>query len=275
MGASAFTCTKNQRISRSFCRFYITQGEELTNVYHRYLSDASVSSFPPRHQTPDFATFSSILRMTTSYKIDNVCEQILEDLRDAYPITFEAYEKSETLGERVFGTPKPHPNAVLKLFETCNVAFALPFAYYRACTAGTLALTSMEPPLRLPPRVLAAAVAGQSRLKARELQVVRQLLFDRPAKKLSCSGWFCPGSHETNHKRSGQTSPYERLFNSISSQSSEVEMAVSILETKVLADDAFCAKCLERYNACLRGTREEIWASLPRMFGLSPWSGLS
>jgi len=213
--------------------------------------------------------------MMTSYKIDNVREQILEDLRDAYPKTFETYEQSGTLGERVFGSPRPHPNAVLKLFETCNVTFALPFAYYRACAAGTLALTSVEPALRLPPRVLAAAVVGQSRLKARELQVVRQLLFDRPAKKFSCSGWLCPGSHETNHKRSGQTSPYERLFNSISSQSSEVDMAVSILETKVLADNAFCARCLERFNACLRCAREEIWASLPRMFGLNPWSNPS
>ena len=213
--------------------------------------------------------------MTTSYKIDNVREQLLEDLRDAYPKTFGAYEKSRTLGEKVFGTQKPHPNAVLKLFGTCNVAFALPFAYYRACTAGTLALTSVEPTLRLPPRVLAAAVVGQSRLKARELQVVRQFLFGRPAKKFSCSGWFCPGLHETNHKRSGLTSPYERLFNSISSQSSEVDMAVSILENKGLADDAFCAKCLERFNAYLKGAREEIWASLPRMFGLSPWSNLS
>ena len=209
--------------------------------------------------------------MTTSYKIYNVREQILEDLCGAYPKTFETYEGSETLGERVFGNPKPHPNAVLKLFETCNVAFALPFAYYRACTAGTLALTSVEPPLRLPPKVLAAAVVGQSRLKARELQVVRHLLFDRPAKKFSCSAWLCPGGHETNHKRSGQTCPYERLFNSISSQSSEVDMAVSILETKVLTDNAFCVRCLERFNACLRGAREEIWASLPRMFGLNPW----
>jgi hypothetical protein len=212
--------------------------------------------------------------MTTSYKVNNVREQILEDLRDAYPKTFEVYEQSGSLGERIFGNPKPQPNAVLKLFETCNVAFALPFAYYRACTAGTLALTSVEPPLRLPPRVLAAAVVGQSRLKARELQVVRHLLFDRPTKIFSCSGWLCPGLHETNHKRSGQTSPYERLFNSISSQSSEVDMAVSILETKVLADNVFCAKCLERFNLCLRGAREEIWASLPRMFGLNPWSSL-
>lgn len=212
--------------------------------------------------------------MTTSYRITSVREQILEDLHNAYPKVFNVYEQSGMLGEKVFGDPKPHPNAVLKLFETCNVAFALPFAYYRACTAGTLALTSVEPTLRLPPRVLSAAVVGQSRLKARELQIVRQLLFDRPAKMFSCSSWLCPGSHETNHKRSGQTSPYERLFNSISSQASEVDMAVSVLETKVLADSAFCAKCLERFNACLRSAREEIWTSLPRMFGLHQWSNL-
>jgi hypothetical protein len=231
----------------------------------------SVSRFPSRHQTPNFTVFSSILRMTTSYQINSVREQILEDLLAAYPNTFEAYEQSETLGESVFGNPKPHPNAVLKLFEACNVAFALPFAYYRACTAGTLALTYVEPALRLPPRILAAAVIGQSRLKARELQVVRQLLFDRPTKMFSCSSWLCPGSHETNHKRSGQTSPYERLFNSISSQASEVDMAVSILETRIITDNAFCARCLERFNVCLRGTREEIWGGLPRMFGLNPW----
>ena len=206
--------------------------------------------------------------------MDNVREQILEDLCGAYPKTFEAFEVSATLGESIFGNPKPHPNAVLKLFEACNVTFALPFAYYRACTAGATALTSLEPSLRLPPRVLAAAVTGQTRLKARELQVIRQLLFDRPV-KVSCSTWFCPGKQETNHKRSGQTSPYERLFNSISSQSSEVDMATSTLETKALTDDAFCARCLERFNTRLRGAKEDAWANLPRMFGLNPWSSLS
>ena len=242
-------------------------------MHGKGLIDRGFSRFPSRHQTPDFVTFSSILRMTTSYKIENVREQILEDLRGAYPTTFDGYERSEVRGGKVFGDPKPHPNAVLKLFEACNVAFALPFAYYEACTGGTLALTSAELVSRLPPKVLATAVVGQSRLKARELQVVRHLLFDRPAKMFSCSAWLCPGSHEVNHKRSGQTSPYERLFNSISSQSSEVDMAVSILETKTLVDTAFCARCLERFNACLRGAREEIWVSLPRMFGLNPWSG--
>lgn len=277
MGVDASMYKKSQRILRSFYKFSITQGEYSTNrhIYLRPIQPRYLR-FPTRHQTPNFATFSSILRMTTFYKIDNVREQILEDLCGAYPKTFDAYERSGTLGEGIFGDPKPHPNAVLKLFETCNVAFALPFAYYRACTAGTSALTSVEPASRLPPRILAAAVVGQSRLKAIELQVVRQLLFfDRPTKIFSCSGWFCPGTFETNHKRLGQTSPYERLFNSISSQSSEVDMSVSILETKALTDDAFCAKCLERFNVCLKGAKGEVWAGLPRIFGLNPWPNSS
>ena len=70
------------------------------------------------------------------------------------------FQNADVLGEDVFGSPKPHPNAVLKLFEVGSIRFAIPFAAYRAAIGGFSVLMSDKPGTVLPRRTLATTVYG-------------------------------------------------------------------------------------------------------------------
>jgi len=104
--------------------------------------------------------FASLLRMATKYGFSDVREALVEDLKGAYPTKLEDFRAARVLGEDVFGSPKPHPNAVLNLFVAQNVRFAIPFASYRASLGGFLALMSDEPGTVLPRHTLACTVHG-------------------------------------------------------------------------------------------------------------------
>ena len=68
--------------------------------------------------------------MTIKYGFSNIREALVEDLKGVYPTKWEDFEPANVLGENVFGSPKPHPNAVLNLFLEQRIKFALPFAAY-------------------------------------------------------------------------------------------------------------------------------------------------
>ena len=90
--------------------------------------------------------------MVTKYDFSAVREHLFEDLKGAYPTKWDDFETAKVLGEDVFGSPKPHPNAVLNLFMAQNFRFAVPFAAYRASLGGFSALMSSEPGTVLPRR---------------------------------------------------------------------------------------------------------------------------
>jgi len=75
-----------------------------------------VARFPTRHEIPTFTVFVSLLRMTAGYGYFNIRDQLFKDLKSAYPTKWEAYQAAEVLGESIFESPKPHPDAVLSLF---------------------------------------------------------------------------------------------------------------------------------------------------------------
>ena len=98
--------------------------------------------------------------MATKYGFSDLREQLIEGLEGAYPTRWEDFEAAKVLGGDVFGSPKPHPNAVLNLFVAQNVRFAIPFAYYRASLGGFSALMSDKPGTVLPRHTLACAIYG-------------------------------------------------------------------------------------------------------------------
>ena len=104
--------------------------------------------------------FASLLRMTTKYGFSDVREQLVESIKGAYPTKWEDPRTGNFLGEAVFGSPKPHPNAVLNLFAEQRIKFALPFAAYRAALGGFSSLTSDKPGTVLPPLALASTIYG-------------------------------------------------------------------------------------------------------------------
>ena len=104
--------------------------------------------------------------MTTKYGFSDIRGQLIKDLEGAYPTRWEDFETAKVLGEDVFGSPKPHPNAVLNLFEAQNVRFAVPFAAYRASIGGFSALMSDRPGTALLPRTLATTIHGLHVMRA-------------------------------------------------------------------------------------------------------------
>ena len=151
----------------------------------RKLTARPMPRFPPRHEVPEFTIFSSLLRTTTEYGFSSVRDQLVDDIRFAYPTKWEDFQGAKVLGEAVFGSPKPHPNAVLNLFEAESVRFAVPFAAYRASIGGFCTLMNDEPGTILSRRTLATTIHG--------MHVLQSLASD--AARVAVYGgylWVCP-----------------------------------------------------------------------------------
>ena len=243
--------------------FSIPLGECATRCapcFHPSNSDLPNRRFPHRHKTPDFATFSSLLRMTTKYRFQEIRSQILQDLRPAYPTDLSKYKvEGSRFGEAVFGTPLPHPNSVLDLFVTCKVAFVLPFAYYRACIAGDPAsLGTTDAEVTLPPNTLKAALRGQARLKADEIQLARKIALQ------DCPAWgACSGKLPA-----ARTQIFDWIHPEVATQS-------GILERESFTGTGYCVQCLQIFKQELAKTKKDTWKNLPSYFGLAPWESLA
>ena len=103
--------------------------------------------------------------MATKYGFSDVREHLIEDLKRAYPTRWEDFENAKVLGEDIFGSPKPHPNAVLNLFLEQSIKFALPFAAYRASLGGFLSLVSNKPGTVLPRPTLTSIIYGTAKIR--------------------------------------------------------------------------------------------------------------
>ena len=84
---------------------------------------------------------------------------------------------AKVLGEDIFGSPKPHPNAVLNLFEAQNVRFAIPFAAYRASIGGISVLMSDEPGTILPRHTLATTIHGMHVIQSLASDAARMITY--------------------------------------------------------------------------------------------------
>ena len=95
-----------------------------------------MTRFPARNKVPGYAVFASLLRLATKYGFSDVRDGLVGDLKSSYPAKWEDFRATEVLGEDIFGSHKPHPNAILNLFLEQKITFGLPFAAYRAGRAG-------------------------------------------------------------------------------------------------------------------------------------------
>ena len=138
-----------------------------------------VLRFPERNKVPDFATFSSLLRMTAKYEMSVVQSKLLDIVRNAYPETFEGLDSSKALGESIFSGPTPHPNAALNLFVQQELRSALPMAYYMAARRGLESLMDnhLSQNAILSPGILQAAIKGLLTLREMEVKETHRLIF--------------------------------------------------------------------------------------------------
>ena len=230
--------------------------------------------FPERNQVPDFATFSSLLRITTKYEMPTVRSQLLEVVRDAYPETFEGLSPSKQLGESVFSGPTPHPNEVLNLFVQQKLTSALPMAYYMAARRGLDSLMHRRLPAsaRLSPDTLHAAMRGLMTLREVELNETHRLIFgpkDSPCSPASS----CPSRTPTGP---AALEAYQKVFDRIVSSS---ELGTKVLQVPEFYEDygdglqcvgpGICSNCVGRWESGRAELRKKSWVMLPDVFGLN------
>ena len=216
--------------------------------------------FPARHEVPEFTVFASLLRMTAKYGFFDIREQLVKDVKGAYPVKWEAYQAAEVLGEDVFGSPKPHPNAVLNLFEEQNIRFALPFAAYRASIGGFSSLMSDMPGTVLPRRTLATITHGMHLVETFMGASARVIAYE--AILGVCVDKKCVLSAGVKH--------VERRMEALGTLHAMILVergggGLGLLKSEHLA----CAACARGIEALDAACRSKCWEQLPRMFSIA------
>ena len=203
--------------------------------------------------------------MVTKYGFSDVRGALVEDLKGAYPTKWEDFKAARVLGEDVFGSPKPHPNAVLNLFLEQNTKFALPFAAYRACLGGFPALVSDRPGTLLPRLTLASIIHGMGLIRRTMTHAAYGIVHSRPG---VCPDRLCVlsvGVGPTEGRREVLKKVYDVIIGG-----SEGDM-LSRPSLGALAC-VNCAEWLEKAYAACR--KDFVWVALPSLLGWSGWEGV-
>ena len=196
--------------------------------------------------------------MATKYGYCDVRGYLLHLLKDAYPTKWEVYQIASVLGEDVFGSPKPHPNEVLKLFFDQNVRFALPVAAYRAGLGGFSSLINNDPGLALPRLALTSTLHGMDVIRSEVSRRAQSIVRDMSLK--GCGDWRCVANNDVNaleQRTEGLDDIYDVM---VKGDGGDVLSPLSLGGHVVCAD---CAKAAENRYYHLRAT---IWEVLPRSF---------
>jgi len=221
---------------------------------------------------PDFATFSSLLRITAKYEMP-ARSQVLELVHDAYPETFEGLGPSKPLGENIFSGKTPHPNEVLNLFVRQKLTSALPMAYYMAVRRGPNSLMDrhLPPNATLPPEILQTAITGLMELREVELNETHGLIFG-PKNSHPSSASNCASRIRTC--MAGSSAGQTVLRHIVGSSRS----GTKVLEVPEFYEDrggevqcvgpGICSGCVERWESGHAELRKRVWAMLPDIFGL-------
>ena len=195
--------------------------------------------------------------MATKYDFSDVREHLVEDLKGAYPTRWEDFENAKVLGEEVFGSPKPHPNAVLNLFLEQNIKFALPFAAYRASLGGFLSLVSNKPGTALPRPTLTSITYGTAKIRRMMALAAHYICTDHLG---VCVEEVCvlkPGINML------------KIFDAMLSGIEGDLLSPLSLGTVVCTG---CAKRLEKIHLSLG--RLSAWTLLPKLLGWESWEGV-
>ena len=220
-----------------------------------------MTRFPARHEVPEFSVFASLLRMTTKYGFNDVRGQLLKDLEGAYPTKWEDFKAAKVLGEAVFGSPRPHPNSVLNLFEAQDVRFAIPFAAYRASAGDFSALMSDEPGTVLSRRTLATTIRG--------------MLVTSAARVIAYGGCLPMCPDEACIFNAGIDPMAKRMAVLDKIYTSNVGEGESGVLSPPSLGDLPCAKCAGFVEVIYDPWGSVYWENLPQVFGVSDsWDDL-
>ena len=200
--------------------------------------------------------------MATKYGFSHIREGLVEDLKDAYPTKWENFETAKVLGEDVFGSPRPHPNAVLNLLLEQRVKFALPFAAYRAAMGGFSSLISSEPGAALPRLTLASTICGMERIRRVMVQLSHSIVYSGNLRVCPQEGCVLGVGIDPMERR---MEALKEIFGIMVDKSKGDLLSPLSLGDLVCVD---CAKLLE--DAHLRYREQFVWRALPSLLGGGP-----
>ena len=198
--------------------------------------------------------------MTTKYGFSDVRDQLIKSLKGAYPTEWEVYQAADVLGEDVFGSPKPHPNAVLNLFIAQNVRFALPFAAYRASLGGFSALMSDKPGAVFSRHTL-ASIYGKGEIQRVMTQAAHTIAY-RDLLLSVCSDGACvlnAGTKSMKRRMEALTKLYDVMIG---------EREGGALSTPSLGGLA-CAGCTKSIETSYVEWCRDCWKLLPATFSVA------
>ena len=198
--------------------------------------------------------------MTTKYGFSSVRDQLVEGLRGAYPTKWEDFQGAKVLGEDVFGSPKPHPNAVLNLFEAGNVRVAIPFAAYRASIGGVSALMSDKPGSVLPPRTLATTIHGMHVLRSSASDAARVAVYREYPRV--CPDKACVLNVEISLAEERMMA-MEKIYSTVVGQREG-----GLLGSPALGH-ILCAECSKRVMVAYASWSSAVWEKLAPAFSIS------
>ena len=203
--------------------------------------------------------------MTTRYGFPDIREALVGELKGAYPAKWEDFETAQILGEDVFGSPKPHPNAVLSLFLEQNVKFALPFAAYRAGLGSSSSLASDEPGTMLSRSTLASIIHGMGELRRVATVAAHSIIYI--GNLGVCFERDCALNASLNRMEQ-RIEALNRVYNAMVARN-EVDILTPPSLGNIICEG--CANQLETKH--LNWRKRFFWVRLPRLLGWTSWDG--
>ena len=229
------------------------------------LTTSLMARFLVRNKIQNFTTFASLLRMTTKYGFPDIREALVEELEGAYPTKWEDFEMAKVLGEDVFGSPKPHPNAVLNLFLEQRVIFALPFAAYRAGLGNPFALASERPGATLPRLTLTSIIHGTGGMRRAMTYAMQTLVFTRDPEV--CTEKTCVMDLGVTHTE--RTEALKKVSGVIVEKSEDDPLSPLSFE------NLLCVGCARQLVSAHRDCRRRlVWERLPNLIGWESWESV-
>jgi len=204
--------------------------------------------------------------MTTKYGFSDVRDQLVDSIKAAYPTKWEGSGTAKVLGEDTFGSPKPHPNAVLNLFLEQKIKFALPFAAYRAALGGLTSLTNNTPGTVLPPLTLASTIYGMETIRGGLTHLAHFVVCNMSLEECrdgACAVNVCVGPPSRRIEELNKL--YETM---VKEGKGDVLFSLSL-------GNIVCANCAKIPKKAYHTWRTVIWEELPLIFGIGKsWDDL-
>ena len=204
--------------------------------------------------------------MTSKYGFPDIHEALIEELKGAYPTKWEDFEVARVLGEDVFGSPKPHPNAVLSLFLEQGVKFASPFAAYRAGLGSLSSLASEEPGATLPRSALASIIYGMGELRRVATVAAHSIVYiGNPGMCIERDCLLNPGHGRIDQRMEA----LNHVYNVVVGRNESDMLVLPSLRDPICEG---CANQLETKH--LNWRKRFFWVRLPMLLGWTSWDGV-